>query len=313
MDPTTRNKKALGYGLLVLAVGALAAAYLVSGKTVDWTSFNPIEFLTPACETPIRYTIGTIDPRYNVNRAEIVSALAEAAALWNEAAGKTIVEAGTEDAVAVNFVYSEYQRNAELGAVIDAEQAAYEKKRDEVEALREAYQALRAQYQRAETAFTRRAEAYDKEVAYWNARGGAPPDKYEELEDEQRALAREQESLNQRADEVNTAARTLNTAVEELNRLASHTNAKVGVYNKTAGADFDQGTYTEDREGKRISIYEFTTRTELKRVLAHEFGHALGIGHVENPESIMYSYNVGETFALSDEDRAALTARCRLE
>lgn len=310
---TNRNKAAIGYGLLVLAIGGSAAAYIASGKTIEWSVRDVQEFFTPACETPIRYTIGTIDPRYDVSRAEVAAALEEAAALWNEAAGKTIVEAGAEQAIPINFVYSAYQQNAELGAAIDAEQEAYEKKREEVEAMRVSYQSLRARFQSAKAAFSRRAAAYDEQVEYWNERGGAPPKEYEELQAEQRSLAREQEALNQRADEINTLARDLNTEVEALNRLAERTNAKVGTYNKTAGTDFDQGTYTEDREGKRISIYEFTNATELKRVLAHEFGHALGIGHVENPESIMYSYNIGEAFELSAEDIAALKQRCRLE
>lgn len=310
---TKRNNKAIGYGLLVLVVGGLAAFYVTSGRTVEWSLLDVREFFSPACETPIRYTVGTIDPRYDVSRAEVESALKEAATLWNEAAGKTVVEVGTEDAVVVNFVYSRYQENAELGVAIDAEQAAYEAKHEEVQELRDTYQSLRARFQSAQAAFSRRAAAYDEEVKFWNERGGAPPREYEELEEEQRALAREQEALNKRADEINALARELNTEVEELNRLAARTNAKVGTYNKTAGNDFEQGTYTEDREGKRISIYEFTSRTELKRVLAHEFGHALGIGHVENPESIMYSYNIGEAFELSAEDVAALKERCRLE
>ena len=50
--------------------------------------------------------------------------------------------------------------------------------------------------------------------------------------------------------------------------------------------------------------------TAPARVLVHELGHALGIGHVENPDSIMYSYSIGETLTLSEEDLAALKEVC---
>lgn len=308
-----RSGRALLYGLLVLTVGAGALGYLASGRQLDLRSTPIAKLFLPACEQPVTYSIGEFDERFGLSRAEFSAALSEAAALWNEAAGMQVFAADEEGTVSVNLVYSQYQRNAELGAAIDAEQQAYEDKRTEVDALRSAYLSLRARYAREETAFDRRVEAYDEEVAYWNARGGAPPGEYEKLQQEQIALAREQEELNALADDVNAKVRELNAAVDELNRLAAHTNAKVGVYNKHAGIDFDQGTYTEDASGKRIDIYEFTDETELKRVLAHELGHALGIGHVENPDSIMYSYNIGESFTLTEEDVAALKEVCGVE
>lgn len=306
------SAKALAYGVPTVLLGVLALQYILSGQTTDWSQLSLKSVFQPACSAPIRYEVGAFDERFGISRPEFEEALEEAALLWNEAAGKTVFETGL-GGVAVNLVYSEHQRTAELGAVIDAEQAAYEQAERDVDALRAEYLALRARFESREKVFDRRVAAYDEEVAYWNARGGAPPGKYEELQQEKAALAQEEESLNALAGEVNATVREMNAAIDELNRLAKKTNAKVGVYNKHAGTDFDQGTYTEDGDGRRIDIYEFTNETELKRVFAHELGHALGIGHIENPDSIMYSYNVGESFELSAEDRAALTALCGVE
>lgn len=59
-----------------------------------------------------------------------------------------------------------------------------------------------------------------------------------------------------------------------------------------------------------INIYEFGSVTELRRVLAHEFGHALSMPHTDNKESIMYYMNEGKKLELSNEDIKALDIIC---
>ena len=163
------------------------------------------------------------------------------------------------------------------------------------------------------SAFDRRRAAYEAEVERWNKEGGAPPARYEALKEEKQALSGAQKELNAQAEALNELVPQINVAVDALNAAAKKINAKVDVYNAQAGEDYEQGAYVADKEGKRINIFEFEDQADLARVLSHEFGHALGLDHVENPDSIMYSFNIGSGLDLSAEDVAALKERCRLE
>ncbi|MDB5264710.1 MAG: matrixin [Parcubacteria group bacterium] len=295
------------YLLPVAILGAVAYT------GIHYNLFPSLAYFNKPCDKPVVYSIGAYDERFGISQTEYESALKEAADLWNTAAGKTVVTYAATGTVPVNLIYGEHQQAVELGKAISTEQSAYDAKKAEVESLRKEYSALKTQYEAAAAKFDADNKAYEKEVEYWNKQGGAPPGKYEELAQQRSRLETRQNQLNRQVAQVNSMANRLNVIVDELNNLAQRTNSKVSVYNKAVGDDFDQGNYVSDAEGERINIYEFSTRTELKRVLAHEFGHALGLDHVENPDSIMYSYDLGNEFKLTTEDIAALREVCAIE
>lgn len=293
---------------LLLFAALSASAYVL---------YEPVtEYLTPPCSKPIAYTVGAYDKRFGVSESQFKLALMNAASVWNTEAGKTVItlaDADSKNVMPVSLVYSEVQKATELGKNISAEQAEYDAKKAEVNRIRDSFSATKDAYERKTVAYERAVKSYEKDVAYWNERGGAPPTEYAQLKAKADALERDRRELNAEADEVNSFAQKINTAVAELNGIAKKINAKVGTYNKQAGEDFEQGHYVSDAEGERIEIYEMKNVADLERVLTHEFGHALGLGHVENPDSIMYSFNIGEGLELSEEDKVELRAVCKLD
>lgn len=278
-----------------------------------YTQAEPL--LTPACSKPIMYSVGTLDPRFNISESQFKTALQNAASVWNTEAGKKLIVVAPEEeeSVVVNLEYSDVQKATELGKNIDAEQGAYDAKKAEVNELKDSFDSAKRSYERKAAAYDESVATYEKDVAYWNDQGGAPPAEYDRLQARSKNLESDRRSLNGEADEVNEFSKRINMAVAELNGIAQKINAKVNAYNMNAGEDFDQGNYESDASGERITIYEFENRGDLERVLVHEFGHALGLGHVENPDSIMYSFNIGDGLGLTDEDKAELRTVCKLD
>lgn len=300
------------------ALTALKFLLFFAGLGVSaYVLYEPVtEYLTPPCSKPILYTVGASDKRFGVSESQFKLALMNAASVWNTEAGKTLItlaDADSKNVMPVSLVYSEVQKATELGKNISVEQAEYDAKKAEVNRIRDSFSATKEAYERKTATYERAVKSYEKDVTYWNERGGAPPEEYAELKANAEALERGRRALNAEADEVNAFASKINTAVAELNGIAKKLNAKVGTYNKQAGEDFEQGHYALDEDGVRIEIYEMKNVADLERVLTHEFGHALGLGHVENPDSIMYSFNIGEGLELSEEDKSELKTVCKLD
>jgi hypothetical protein len=308
----------------LLFVAAVAAAGYAFGPSRIRDEFDAAwrmgqAWLLP-CRAPLSYSFGAFDDRFRLSRRDFESAVAQAEELWEKAAGHELfvrTEAG--GAIVVNLVYDYRQAATDklrsLGFAIDDDQASYDKLKAWLDALQAAYDPLKASYEAATAALDSRKAAYDAEARRWDRRGGAPPEQFARLEEERAAINAEVERVNALGADLNARVDEINSTVTVVNRLAAKLNLAAAQYNgvvETRGDEFEEGLFTGNRAGGTIDIFEFDSRDGLARVLAHEFGHALGLDHLDDPEAIMYRLNDGEGVALSPADVAALEKRCRL-
>jgi uncharacterized phage infection (PIP) family protein YhgE len=270
------------------------------------------------CEKPLAYDVGVIDNKFNITQEEFLNLLKDAENIWEEGMGMDLFTYKPGADFKINLIFDERQRKtiAEKRAreALEIGGGSYETLTKKYQSLLSIQKSQLNQYDKAVSSYTSRLSAYNDEVAYYNRIGGAPKKKYNELERDRAALENDASSLEQQRNKLNALNRQLVPLVDKINNTAGTYNTEVSKYNRSFGAPviFDQGEYT----GDRINIYQFDKKTDLRVVLAHEFGHSMNLDHVENPTSIMYYLMEKQDLRnpkLSEEDINALKTECGLK
>jgi hypothetical protein len=297
----------------------------------DWLSWLPGQsshvFAHVPCGIPVHFTLADVDPGFGFDRETVMTALVEAANVWHGASGPILfLESDHPMAMQVSLRYDERQQAANtrrsLRGGLERDRGAFEE--DEAMLLQwgERIEASRAAHDRATAELAARARAYEREVAAWNTGRG------ERTDARRRVLETESEQLRAGLADLERAGLSLNADIDAYNRRAADLRqraddfqARVAVYNDASSdSPVQSGRYSyAPGEGRRIEVYRAEGYDELVLVLAHEFGHALGVGHVDEPGAVMHAMlhdggllEPGRTrpFELSVADRAALVAVC---
>lgn len=272
-------------------------------------------FMKNPCTIPKTWTIESIDPRFNISTSSLISYTKEAANLWNEAYAPNPLFAyePLKAEITIHLIYDERQRttiqNERLKQTIEQGRTELSSIKETIDSLQTEYKALTKEISNLSPAYNTELAAYNKEVAYWNAQGGAPANAYQRLARDQATLETKRTQLNTKINRYNRLADQIRTYAEDHNQVVGIINEKIETLNETGPREFEEGTY--DPNTNTITIYEFSSILALKRVLAHELGHALGLDHVERKEAIMYSVNQGDELLLDKADTDELAMICR--
>jgi predicted Zn-dependent protease len=270
--------------------------------------------LTATCKAPIHYRIGAVDPRFDTDTKELVRIAQNAEAIWETPLGKDLFIYDEKASLPINLVFDNRQADAEkaqeLKDDLKTKEGMSESVSKQYETLISQFRTLKKTYENRVIAYETKLSQYNNTVNEWNKKGGAPQSVVDDLRTTQVSLTSEQKELSVQAKKLNNLASQLNAIGAKGNSLITDYNTVVKEYNSKFGEakEFTQGDYT----GTNIDIYQFNTETELTIVLAHEFGHALSLAHVENEKSIMYPVMGAQSIAtgISAEDKAEFTKEC---
>jgi predicted Zn-dependent protease len=90
---------------------------------------------------------------------------------------------------------------------------------------------------------------------------------------------------------LNEIVAKVNQLAESMNQLIAKKNLAIEYYNGrfVTGREFEVGTY----DGQKIDLYQFEDDNDLRLLITHELGHALGFTHVDDPKAVMF-YKSGQ-------------------
>jgi hypothetical protein len=253
---------------------------------------------------PLHYSLGSFDRRFGITPERFLEIAAGAKSVWEKSAGRPLFVFDTAATFRLNLVYDERQERTDEArrakSKIDSRGKSYDmlvwqhtRQTERVSGAQAAYEADAAAHQRTMNEFNAR-------IAGWNEAGGAPPGEYEKLQVERRRLEERGGELERRRVAINADVEEINRIASEINQLVAENHLDVTLYNGkfVEGREFEQGVY----DGRGINIYQFGSPVELRMALIHEFGHALGFEHVDDPSAIMYY-----RFEMQDRENPRLT------
>ncbi len=272
------------------------------------------------CTDTIYYSLGEFDTKFGLSQEEFLKYLNEAAKKWNEASGRELLAYSENSDFKVDLVYDKRQAVTDvlddIGGGLDKNKTVYNELKEKYNAGMTLYKISKATFEKDWVSFAQKNSEYNKKVQAVNASGGASPEEYYALTAERENLNTEELKLKNIEDSLNKSVASVNKLAQELNTLAQELNLDVTRYNAIGDMqddEFEEGRYYREGISEGIEIYQFDDRIKLERVLAHEFGHALGVEHVDDKESIMYFLNTSGNTELTDSDKSALSTICHLE
>jgi hypothetical protein len=312
------TKKTLAYVGMIISVLLLVKIYMDRVRHAPMTDSESGEERTevPTPDFPINYSLGQFDERFGISQERFLQIAEQAKKVWEDAAGKTLFELHQDGTLRVNLIFDWRQERLleakkakskidENGRSFDQLQADY----NEQARILDQY---RSSFEESAQTYKIHLDGYNARVARWNESKDHTDGEYNALQSARKEIEEEQNALEKKKTELNARGEEFNKLGEKMTELAGKHNLDVENFNGTfaESREFEKGLF----DGKAINIYEFEKEDDLKLALVHEFGHAIGLGHVDNPKAIMYRklavQDVG-TIHLTSDDLNLLLAKVK--
>lgn len=261
-------------------------------------------------DMPLRYRIAPIDPRFNLSSKQVLELTQQAAKIWEEETGKKHFIYDPNAEFTINLVYDDRQQHTS-NRLQSLNQLKQQQQQWEIDSLQ--IQQVKDEIQRAtasiaskQSQLTAQFQQYNADVQRFNQMRSSSKEWADQLAQRQKQLQQQSAELKQAIQQHSQKTQQLNQQIKGLNQNNQQLALSAHQFNQTFQPRlFHKGQFN----GKQISVYEFSSKDDLRMTLAHEFGHALGLDHTDDPTSLMYpviqKQNM-ERFALAHADQQEL-------
>ncbi len=288
-------------GVFVLVIGVVGWY----DKTYPQLKYNSLwHKITHPTDTRVRYRIGTLDPRFGIDEATARQLSLEAENIWQQGTGKDWFVYDDTAQLTINFIYDERQANStakqRLEKSIEQQVNHHERQSAQLSQLRVQ---LDDEFEQLQQDIDDWQQDYFKLVYDSQANPNNPS-----LSGQWQNIEARKNILDNRTQMYQTSQDKYNALVDTHNATATTINERIDTANSLLPTQFHKGEF----DGLTINIYEFRSHDDLRMVLAHELGHALDLGHNDDPKALMYPL-AGEqdikNFRLHPADIALLNSR----
>jgi alanyl-tRNA synthetase len=219
------------------------------------------------------------------------SVAAAAARIWEFGTGRRRFYEAKNGQLKIRLIYTHRQDAVEAIKLLEAESKLV------LESVNE-FNTEMDRLNRKIDEYNKRMREHDEEVARHNAevqqyqnQPGRKPAFYQHLK-------RQGAILNDHAAELRSELNILEMKRKKMDAKRQNIGGEVSDFHKDQVSlekilarmpDYERlGEYRQKGGERQINLYVVRNKKQLKLLLAHEFGHALGIGHVQQPGSLMY-------------------------
>ncbi|MCH7337871.1 matrixin family metalloprotease [Acinetobacter sp. NIPH 2699] len=275
-------------------------------------SHNASSHIHESVQTPLHYRIADVDPRFNLSTQQVLELTQQAANIWTQETGKQHFIYDPQAKFSIHLVYDERQQQSTHRIQnldqIKQRQQQWENQNQQLQQFKNEIEKTTTLLANKQTQLTVQFQQYNADVQRFNQQRSSSKSLSDQFLQRQKALQQQSNTLQQEVNRHNQKTQQLNQEIKKLNENNHHLVLAVHQFNQVFKPRlFHKGNFN----GKQIVIYEFTSADDLRLTLAHEFGHALGLAHTDDPTSVMYptiqKHNL-QRFSLTDSDQNLVKA-----
>lgn len=290
------------FSLLLVACFFMLAQASAFAQISSNTSQTQIRYST---EHPLRYRIADLDPRLNITQQQMIELSQQAAAIWAKDTGQNYFVYDPEANFVIHLVFDQRQvrsmKRSENLNQLEQEQQHWLDQNQQLQHLKQSVARSKTQLELQKIDYQNNQQKYQQAVQ--NLKASTKNQKQiARLEQQQHTLQQQSVDLETKIAEHNQLVQQFNRQTEQSKQLHQQLTESVAAFNQTFKP---QVLHKGQFHGQQIFIYEFSSMDDLRLTLAHEFGHALGLKHTQDPKSLMYpriKEQNAKDFQLTDTD-----------